>query len=419
MRWGLLALVGGAVAVARNASLEFGGDHFVLAQVRRALGSPSAPRDLASALIDDRFEYLREQADYRFAAEDGAGVAAVFGGAFAPRVRVPVVDLQASAFNASALCDFLRVGVDALRRAEGVEAFVLLSLGSAAFGSPFYPAVARRAAATCGADGAALRRLLLEPKLRRWFVSQHFPVVAAGGGGAPLERPRGRGGGDPLVGDTRDSSLWVLHPKLHHVPLGVPRVFSRRLQRETAWLRALDHLPPARAGAVYVNHKPRDYREAVGRTVAAGLGLAALPNAYVGKDRVKQRDAGDTRAYVDAMVGHRFVLSPPGSGVDCYRHWEAILCGALPIVEYSPLAAELLAGLPALLVRSWAEVDDALLDAAFDAARRTTYDLRRLTTAFWRAALAKARATPHALLAPAPAAPRPRPPKRPKYKGHH
>ena len=29
---------------------------------------------------------------------------------------------------------------------------------------------------------------------------------------------------------------------------------------------------------------------------------------------------------------HRFVLSPPGHGLDCHRTWEAILLGAIPIV---------------------------------------------------------------------------------------
>ena len=394
MRALLLLVAAAGAQPLENASLRAGGDHFLLAQVRRALGSPATPRALASALVDDRFAYLRDAADYRFAAEDGAGVAAAFGPGFAPRAAVPVVDLQASAFNASALCAFLRAGAPALAAHAGVEAFVVLSLGSAAFGSPFHPGVLRRAAATCGAGERDLEDLLLAPKLRRWFVAQHFPVVRAGSGS--LDRPRGRAPGDAAVGDTRGSARWVLHAKLHHVPLGVPRVFSRRLQRENAWLEAWAN-PGPRDGAVYANHKPRDYREAVARTVARSLG-APLANAYVGKERVKRRDAGDTRAYVAAMVRHKFVLSPPGSGVDCYRHWEAILCGAIPIVEHNPLVADLLAGLPVLLVRAWAEVDAPRLRAEFARASRTTYDLRKLTTAFWRGELDRARATDHGLV---------------------
>ena len=88
------------------------------------------------------------------------------------------------------------------------------------------------------------------------------------------------------------------------------------------------------------------------------------------------------------------MLSPPGSGVDCYRHWEAMLCGAVPIVEYSPLAAELLAGLPALVVRSWTEVDAAFLERELAALRSATFDLRKLTSAFWVEALDRAARSP-------------------------
>ena len=84
-----LLLLAAAGAQIENASLRAGGDHFLLAQVRRALGSPATPRALASALVDDRFAYLRDAADYRFAAEDGAGVGAAFAPGFAPRAAVP------------------------------------------------------------------------------------------------------------------------------------------------------------------------------------------------------------------------------------------------------------------------------------------------------------------------------------------
>jgi len=138
--------------------------------------------------------------------------------------------------------------------------------------------------------------------------------------------------------------------------------------------------------SIYVNFKPRRYREAVVATLRARLG-AALPNMYVGTQRVRSRAAVDTRDYVGAMFSHKFVLSPPGSGIDCYRHWEALLCGAVPIVEYNPLVVELLAGLPAIIVRDWADVDAKFLRAKYDQLAATTFDFERLTTAFWRAEL--------------------------------
>jgi len=53
------------------------------------------------------------------------------------------------------------------------------------------------------------------------------------------------------------------------------------------------------------------------------------------------------------------VMSPPGNGPDCYRTWEAIYLGAVPIVLRSTLAVSLAADLPIWVVDSWEEVFDA------------------------------------------------------------
>ena len=32
---------------------------------------------------------------------------------------------------------------------------------------------------------------------------------------------------------------------------------------------------------------------------------------------------------------YKFIISPEGNGIDCHRHYEAILCGCIPIIEYN------------------------------------------------------------------------------------
>ncbi len=49
------------------------------------------------------------------------------------------------------------------------------------------------------------------------------------------------------------------------------------------------------------------------------------------------------------MAESKFVLSPPGFGEDCYRTWEAVLLGAVPIVRRSPLQ-QLYDGAPVVVV---------------------------------------------------------------------
>ena len=52
----------------------------------------------------------------------------------------------------------------------------------------------------------------------------------------------------------------------------------------------------------------------------------------------------------------RYVVSPPGLGWDCYRTWESVLFGAIPIVLHNPGMEMLYKQSPAMVVHDWKEV---------------------------------------------------------------
>jgi hypothetical protein len=64
--------------------------------------------------------------------------------------------------------------------------------------------------------------------------------------------------------------------------------------------------------------------------------------------------------FYQQIASHPYVLSPPGAGPDCHRHWEAILLGAIPIVKRSK-ATKILEGLPCCQVDEWSEVEPVML----------------------------------------------------------
>jgi hypothetical protein len=73
---------------------------------------------------------------------------------------------------------------------------------------------------------------------------------------------------------------------------------------------------------------------------------------------------------------HRFVLSPPGNGLDCHRTWEALCLGCIPIMRTSPLD-HLWEGLPVWIVKSWTDVSEdsmARKAAEMDADRTNAAD---------------------------------------------
>jgi hypothetical protein len=64
--------------------------------------------------------------------------------------------------------------------------------------------------------------------------------------------------------------------------------------------------------------------------------------------------------FYEQLASHPYVLSPPGAGPDCHRHWESIMLGSIPIVQKGP-AVRLLEDLPCLMVGGWHEVTEKRL----------------------------------------------------------
>jgi hypothetical protein len=80
-----------------------------------------------------------------------------------------------------------------------------------------------------------------------------------------------------------------------------------------------------------------------------------------------------------------FVISPHGRGIDCYRTWEALLMGAIPIVKKSVLDP-VYEGWPVVIVEDWREVTHANLEiwlARFAGAWQHQGWDERLTFAYW------------------------------------
>ncbi len=65
---------------------------------------------------------------------------------------------------------------------------------------------------------------------------------------------------------------------------------------------------------------------------------------------------GSLRQYHHELISSKYVLSPPGNGVDCHRTWEAMYLGAIPIVKkkYWPFNH---LDLPVIILEDWADLN--------------------------------------------------------------
>ncbi len=87
-------------------------------------------------------------------------------------------------------------------------------------------------------------------------------------------------------------------------------------------------------------------------------------------------------SYIQDLTRFMYVVSPEGNGLDCYRTWEAMLLGCIPIVKHSALDP-LFEGLPVLLINNWDQVTQEFLEKKYRKLQKKTYNLNKLHADYW------------------------------------
>jgi hypothetical protein len=86
------------------------------------------------------------------------------------------------------------------------------------------------------------------------------------------------------------------------------------------------------------------------------------------------------------MARHKFILSPHGMGLDCYRTYESLMLGSYPIVKTSTLDY-LYKDLPVVIVPRWDNISLELLERKYKEFRlpenARKYNFKKLYVAHW------------------------------------
>lgn len=93
--------------------------------------------------------------------------------------------------------------------------------------------------------------------------------------------------------------------------------------------------------------------------------------------------------YVNRLGRSKFVLSPRGQGWDCYRTYEAIAMGAIPIVQRCRPVTDVCERLPVLLIDRWSEVTEERLRQEWYT--RQPKSVETMTMAYWTQQIQAAR----------------------------
>eukprot|EP00316_Scyphosphaera_apsteinii_P026144 CAMPEP_0119330230 /NCGR_PEP_ID=MMETSP1333-20130426/77813_1 /TAXON_ID=418940 /ORGANISM="Scyphosphaera apsteinii, Strain RCC1455" /LENGTH=124 /DNA_ID=CAMNT_0007339577 /DNA_START=967 /DNA_END=1341 /DNA_ORIENTATION=+ len=94
--------------------------------------------------------------------------------------------------------------------------------------------------------------------------------------------------------------------------------------------------------------------------------------------------------FVRRIFEHTFVASPWGNGHNNHREWEALMGGAIPIVDYDHELESLWHGLPVVQVRSWASITPAYLHSLHAQMQARKFDWAKLYSPFWFGAIWRA-----------------------------
>ncbi|KAJ3348398.1 hypothetical protein HDU83_001350 [Entophlyctis luteolus] len=89
-----------------------------------------------------------------------------------------------------------------------------------------------------------------------------------------------------------------------------------------------------------------------------------------------------TMFYSEYFANSRFVISPHGMGLDCYRTYEAIFMNTIPVVITSTLDS-LYTGLPVLILKDWNELTIELMEKVEADFSTMNWDFRPLYVDYW------------------------------------
>jgi len=86
----------------------------------------------------------------------------------------------------------------------------------------------------------------------------------------------------------------------------------------------------------------------------------------------------DHSQYFDILPNYKFVISPEGNGIDCHRHYEALMAGCIPIIERNSLIDKKYLGCPILYTTDYSEITEDYLDEQYEKMIDQQYDFSRL-----------------------------------------
>jgi len=90
-----------------------------------------------------------------------------------------------------------------------------------------------------------------------------------------------------------------------------------------------------------------------------------------------------SKLYFKTISTYKFIISPEGKTVDCNRHYEALIAGCIPIIEYSYEIVEKYKGCPILYTKDYSEITRDYLEQKYLEMKDKVYDFNKLFLSYY------------------------------------
>lgn len=119
--------------------------------------------------------------------------------------------------------------------------------------------------------------------------------------------------------------------------------------------------------AVSVETDKKNFRNISREMVVKKMKKIGIPNQKL-----------EPNTYFQELPNYKFIVSPAGNGTDCHRHYEAIMSGCIPIVEYNRLIPKNYGNCPILYTRDYSEITPEYLERIYNQMIDMKFDFSRL-----------------------------------------
>lgn len=153
------------------------------------------------------------------------------------------------------------------------------------------------------------------------------------------------------------------HPKLVNIPLGIENEHpgNRKPPVDYKWLKEnLSRLynKEKDESTLYCNWTNRNYRNPI---------VNILKNNGL---KIKKESGLNQKDYIETLASYKYIVCPPGTGLDTFRLWMALYVGSIPIeIDYN-IHRNL--NLPIIKLNKWEEISPEVLNK-FDEKKYSHY----------------------------------------------